>query len=275
LNETNQINLGARAKQALVGFAIGDALGAPYEFTSPVHDELTEQWRGRETLSFTDDTFLMMSTLEGMASRERAGGAWEAFHSAARDSLIRWFDSGDLRGIGQTTRDALVQIKWHIEQGRNPVLFRINPIRAYDFTNSAGNGAISRALPLLFSGDYNQRELRKFIELTHLHPDCFDSVLSLAELISNGKRSTQLIKPGAMGFWCVETLIIAQRAVDRAKTAEEAFILSQRPQGDNDSTAALTLAIWVWEKGWDKTLDKLVTRLKEDDRARLESVGLL
>ncbi len=264
-----------RAQHALKAFALGDAIGAPYEFQTPVIDEITERWNGDEGLQFTDDTYLVLSSLPALRVLASDGGDWMAARQAALEYLLEWYRSGDLRGIGGTTRDALKQLSKH-EEAKKPLHeFKLNPIRGYDFGASAGNGVLSRALPLLLRGYWPGRDLRGFLELTHLHPDGFESVASLNARISEGVASTRLIRPGAKGFWCVETLVIAERAVAKAKSSLEAFIMSQRPEGDNDSTAALALALWVFEHGWDDDLERLYSRLEADDRKQLGGIESL
>ena len=44
-------------------FAIGDALGAPFEFCSPTFDEIEKRWLSNTPLLYTDDTFLLLSSV--------------------------------------------------------------------------------------------------------------------------------------------------------------------------------------------------------------------
>lgn len=266
--------LSPKTRDSLKGFVVGDAIGEPYEFRSPVIDEITERWKGRESLRFTDDTHLVLSSLHALHALSAGGQGWASARQAALEYLLDWFKSGDLRGIGLTTTDALRQLSRHEEELKPLHEFKLNPIRGYNFANSAGNGVLSRALPFLLEGHKPGREMRTFLELTHLHPDGFESVGGLSERIWKGTPSSRLILPDAKGFWCVETLVIAERAVAQAKTSLEAFILSQRPGGDNDSTAALALALWVHERGWDRDLERIYARLEAGDLERLEGVGV-
>lgn len=263
-----------KTRDTLKGFVIGDAIGEPYEFRSPVIDEITERWKGRERLRFTDDTYLVLSSVHALRALTEGEQGWVSARQAALEYLLNWYRSGDLRGIGLTTTDALRQLARHEEALKPLSEFKINPIRGYDFANSAGNGVLSRALPFLLQGHKPGREMRAFLELTHLHPDGFESVGGLSERIVSGNASSRLIRPDAKGFWCVEALVIAERAVAQAKTSLEAFILSQRPGGDNDSTAALALALWVHDRGWDRDLERIYARLEAGDLERLGGAGV-
>ena len=49
------------SRYAILGFMIGDALSAPFEFGTPVIEELDERWNGKEPLRFTDDSHLVLS----------------------------------------------------------------------------------------------------------------------------------------------------------------------------------------------------------------------
>lgn len=259
-----------------MAFVLGDALGAPFEFRTPLLEELNERWLGHESVFFTDDTYLLLSSLCAIhAGRLTDQPDWSGAREAALVYLLEWIRSDDLRGIGLTTRAALSQLERHIENDGEWSTFKLERSSGYDFSNSAGNGILSRALPLILAGLRPDQNFRSFLELTHLHPDGHDSVDWMHASLIDSKRSGKLIKRAAKGFWSIEALVIAELAIGKATTSREAFILSQRPGGDNDSTAALALAMWVWEHGWDMELDQLLRRLDERDSARIMEVGLV
>lgn len=101
----------------LTGLAIGDALGMPFE-THPRASEALRKWDGtfqpgspyntrqpeRKAGEWTDDTkmakALAMSLIEG--------GVYNPALASA--NYIDWYHSGDLRGMGKTTKEAMDRI---------------------------------------------------------------------------------------------------------------------------------------------------------------------
>ena len=94
-----------RRAGAVLGLAVGDALGATYEFCSP--DEIPEGplemagggWLDLEPGETTDDTALTRAVLIGYES-----GTLDL--SRVRDEMLRWQDTNP-KDIGNQTRKAL------------------------------------------------------------------------------------------------------------------------------------------------------------------------
>ena len=57
--QRNNIN---RIKNLIIGFAIGDALGDPFEFKDPHKDEIHKRYYSNSEFNFTDDTKLEKNT---------------------------------------------------------------------------------------------------------------------------------------------------------------------------------------------------------------------
>lgn len=100
-----------RRAGAILGLAVGDALGATYEFCSP--DQVPEGslemvgggWLDLEPGETTDDTALTRAVLKGYH-----GGSL-ALHRV-RDEMLRWQDTGP-KDIGNQTRKALRYLRDH------------------------------------------------------------------------------------------------------------------------------------------------------------------
>jgi ADP-ribosyl-[dinitrogen reductase] hydrolase len=160
-----------RAIGALIGSAVGDALGAPFEFgragayrkrfPEPVIGGIGEMVGGGsfgwEPAEFTDDTQMAVALAESLLA---SGGLdpedlWTRFRTWAATA----------KDVGNTTRLALRHTK---SSGAAEVAHR-------ELGKSAGNGALMRATPLaLFTlGDDRDRTVRLAVSqaaLTHADP---------------------------------------------------------------------------------------------------------
>ncbi len=97
----------------ILGLAVGDALGMPVEFRSAQelkkrYGRVTEMMDGERLKAgqFTDDTLMTVATLESILAQKRVDP-----EDLAR-RFLAWYESGDLRGIGGTTRQALLALKY-------------------------------------------------------------------------------------------------------------------------------------------------------------------
>jgi len=122
----------------LVGLAIGDALGMPFETAAPTTPTLLA-WKGGYEASkfhklgpgqFTDDTQMSIALAASLFEK----GFYDP-ETAARKYLA-WFQSGDARGMGGSTRKALARlatgVPWY-EAGEK---------------GAEGNGTAMRAAPI-------------------------------------------------------------------------------------------------------------------------------
>jgi ADP-ribosylglycohydrolase len=131
-----------RVRGALLGLAVGDALGAPLEGASPAEAaavaagglEMTgdDCWAPGEG---TDDTALMLALAESIGAR----GLLDADDVAGR--YIAWASAGG-KGIGRTTRHALVGAT-----GANDARARARERHRLE-PSVAGNGTVMRAAPV-------------------------------------------------------------------------------------------------------------------------------
>ncbi|MFQ5988417.1 MAG: ADP-ribosylglycohydrolase family protein [Candidatus Methylomirabilales bacterium] len=134
-------SLDDRLQSCLLGLAIGDALGMPFEgypswVVGPVLDQIQgfheSSHRGLGAGQWTDDTQMTLCLARSLVRRGQAEP-----EDIAREYL-GWFQSGDVRGIGATTLSAMTRLEggapWH-ESGT-------------EGEYAAGNGAAMRAAPL-------------------------------------------------------------------------------------------------------------------------------
>jgi len=129
----------------LVGCAIGDALGNPFEMKLANYEPLQE-WDGTfkeggtfwwgQPGQYTDDT--LMSVALGSSLVEH--GKFDAEDISTK--YLAWMESGNTRGIGATTARALTRLKNGASVQESGVV--LNP----DGTPVGGNGTAMRAAPL-------------------------------------------------------------------------------------------------------------------------------
>ena len=121
-----------RRAGAILGLAVGDALGATYEFSSP--RDVPEGplgmvgggWLGLEPGETTDDTALTRAVLTGYE-----GGPLDL--RRVRDAMLSWQDT-DPKDIGNQTRKALAHLRVHPDAISLP-----------EDPDAQGNGAVMRA----------------------------------------------------------------------------------------------------------------------------------
>ena len=142
----------------LVGCAIGDALGNPFEMR-PAISPLLKEWDGQfkaggtfwygEPGQYTDDTLMSIALSASLIEHQ----GYNPEDAAAK--YLAWMESGNTRGIGTTTAASLTHLKWgasYLESGliNNP-----------DGTPVGGNGTAMRASPI---GLVYRNDLMKLME---------------------------------------------------------------------------------------------------------------
>ena len=154
---------------AILGGAIGDCLGGPYEGKS-APDTLNQ--RGHRRIS--DDTILTLATCESIIERGSADPA------AIADKLGFLYRSGSLEGVGAATLKAASELArgghWALV-GRKGAM-------------AAGNGAAMRIAPVAFCldpRDRNQRRtIRDICRITHHNEEAYTGALAIAISIRSG-----------------------------------------------------------------------------------------
>lgn len=142
----------------LVGCAIGDALGNPFEMKLANYIPLME-WDGQfkeggtfwwgQPGQYTDDT--LMSIALGTSLIEKGGFDPEDVAT----KYLAWMESGNTRGIGGTTAAALTRVKLGANWQESGLILNA------DGTPVGGNGTAMRASPI---GLYFRKDIKKLLE---------------------------------------------------------------------------------------------------------------
>lgn len=154
------INLASRLTGCLVFGAVGDALGSYYEGRPNNATVSFEHLHG-----ITDDTQLTLATCEAIIKAGRVTP------DSIAASMLRWYNSGRLTGLGASTlkalRDLQVGAHWALA-GRTGEY-------------AAGNGAAMRIAPLGFfiDPDEDRTLIKDVSNITHKNDEAFTGSLAI------------------------------------------------------------------------------------------------
>lgn len=196
----------------ILGLAIGDALGQPFEF-SDSKKIIESGWKGELKGSsygfkgmwnlkegqWTDDTKMALALAESLLEKNH----FDADHVAGK--YIEWVESGDLRGIGKRTQNAIYKMingtppmkAGDPSEGRPKPSFKIlgdkrskDEPGLYGVGDYCGNGTVMRCAPIgLFyhnvnDGDDRIKAAEHDATMTHDHADARDSSVALCSMIA-------------------------------------------------------------------------------------------
>lgn len=255
----------SRFRGSLVGLAVGDALGAPFEGLprgafGPVEDMVGGGRHGLRVGTWTDDTSMALCLADSLVSRRGFD---------LRDQLeryLRWLEDGYLSsaeyafGMGRTTSRALARY----EMTGDPLSSGLTD------PDSAGNGSLMRLapVPLFFAADRAEaiRLSGESSRATHATRVAVDACRYFGALVAgaaSGLAKEQLLAddyfegelapeveavargsfrrkdlPAASGY-VVHTLEAALWALESSSSFAEGALLAINLGGDTDTTAAV------------------------------------
>ena len=169
---------GERARGVLLGLALGDALGAPFEGRSQVTAAQVDAWvDARELLRWTDDTHMALTLARYLVADpelddpEALGAAF-----AQAYTLEPW------RGYGSGPPQVFAMV----EQG---LRFEEAAATLFGGSGSFGNGAAMRVAPVgLLPAAMDPPEAARVAgaqaRVTHSHPDAIDGATVVAQVIA-------------------------------------------------------------------------------------------
>lgn len=246
-----------RAIGALVGLAVGDAVGTTLEFKpKPSHPILTDMVGGGpfklKSGQWTDDTSMALALADWLASDVDLDPA------DLMSRFVRWYKNGEYSctgtffDIGNATRAALNRF---IDSGE-PLAGSPNP-------RSAGNGALMRLSPVAIRFWKDRERLAEIAEVqtltTHGAEECVDASIRFAGLLADvisGKNISDALRDeptsGINSVWrgahrskiqgtgyVVDCLNAALWAVSRTTSFRSAILLAANLGDDADTTAAV------------------------------------
>lgn len=256
----------SRYRGSLLGLAVGDALGTPYEGQArgsfePVMDMAGGGWRGLAVGTWTDDTSLALCLAESLVARRDfdAHDQMERYLRWMQDG--HWSSTGYAFGIGHTISMALARY----ELTRDP------SSSGRGTPDSAGSGSLMRLapVPLFFAAD-RARAVQLSGEssrTTHTTPAAMDACRYFGALIAGAATGVAKDELLAEGYWdggglvdeiaaiaggsfrgdsppdssgyVVHTLQAALWALARTGSYREGALLCVNLGGDTDTVAAV------------------------------------
>lgn len=258
----------SKMKAALVGLAVGDALGTTLEFGPGTSDESHRDLIGGGPFKmppggWTDDTSMALCLAESLLEC----GGFDAADLMER--FCRWWKEGYLShdgrcfDIGTTTTRALHRF---ITDGE---AFAGDPS-----PEAAGNGSLMRLAPVAIYFAYNRSQAadvaREQSRTTHAAPQCLAACGEFSDLLIDAFHGTASVSShhdpntvSASGY-VVDTMEAALWAVARTDSFEDALIKAVNLGDDADTVGAVTGqlagAIYGYEAIPDRWLNQLLWR---------------
>lgn len=261
----------------LVGCAIGDALGNPFEMKAPISPALVEWdglfkaggtfWKG-EAGQYTDDTLMTIALSKSLLQSNGFDP-----EDVAKEYLA-WYETGNTRGIGSTTAEACFNLKtgatWQesgltkATQAGNGSAMRASPIGLVyrndlnrllssavldasitHNSNEPKMGSVAVALGTAFlANDGGDRE-SILKEVIYVLEDCdVKGKLQQAEfhLAEGTDPKIALAEIGSSGY-VAETVGAAFYCLNKTSSFKECVIMAIKCGGDTDTTAAVAGAL--------------------------------
>lgn len=265
LPDTSDAAIKDRAKGALLGLAMGDAVGTTLEFSlrdqhPPLSDMIGVGPFKLMPGQWTDDTSMALALADSLIAHDDVN----AHDLMAR--FVQWYEEGMYSctgrcfDIGITTRQALLRYK----TSGDPIAGSVDPY-------SAGNGSLMRLAPVAIRYFDNRAKLKDAAALqsrtTHAAPEAVDACVAFAELLADaiaGARKSEILNcrhvDGAQGMaqilagswrgkaraaikssgYVLHSLEAAIWSTGRTAKFEDAVLLAANLGDDADTTAAIT-----------------------------------
>jgi len=243
----------------LLGVAIGDALGATYEFT-PAHDAQYAtgdivgggyfHWRPGQPTDDTDQTLIV-------AKAVAIHRGVDAIVGTTTLGLIDWWQKGP-KDVGATTSYALRQ---------RAASHKVNTFR------SKANGSLMRTAPIGFLPTSIRNDAaRRVSRITHTSPDCVNDCIDYSNLIAYYAAGGEAIIPSPDdprewydgGGHVRDSYDIALWALNSAEYvgAADALLEVVRLGGDTDTNAAIAGGLLGARNGTDAWPGRWIDRLE-------------
>ena len=249
----------SKLRSAIYGFAIGDALGVPYEFkernTFICTDMIGHGTWNQEDGTWSDDTSLTLATAKSIKDK----GCIDL--KDIRKNFEAWLyndeftANGTVFDVGGTTREAI-----ELEHGM-------------DGFHDNGNGSLMRILPLAFT-TASDEDIANVSAITHAHEiskkACIEYIHIARKLIKGEKYHDELIKnidesEIKSGGFVLDTLVASLWCILNTCNYKDAVLKAVNLGSDTDTTAAVTGGLAGIIYGFDAIPKEWIDKLKNKE----------
>ena len=251
----------SKLRDAVYGFAVGDALGLPYEYKERGSFTCTGMTGGgtwnQVKGTFSDDTSVLLATCASL----KKYGKVNALDMMRR--LAFWLYRGDYTpdgkviNVGNSTLQAI-----NAFDGVNPFCGRSS-----EWNN--GNGALMRMLPLAFVDDISDEDIRRVVTLTHAHELAIKyctGYVRVAEAIRKDMESEiTYTLPLYSSAYVKDTFNSAIYAFTTTSSYEECVLKAINLGGDTDTIGALAGGLAGLKYGFDSIPEEWIRDLRRKD----------
>jgi len=265
----------------LVGCAIGDALGNPFEMKPAISPLLTEWdgqfkaggtfWKGQAG-QYTDDTLMSIALSKSLIQVNGFDP-----EDVAKEYLA-WYDTGNTRGIGTTTAGAILNLKLgasHLESGLttnadgsptggNGTAMRVSPIGLfyrYDLTKlmesaikdaaithnslepKIGSVAVAMGVALLANQVSSPKAVLADVSSVLTDSLVRDKIQQANFFIEQGIDPVLALAEIGTSGYVPETVGAAFYCLAATQSFQDAVVMAVRGGGDTDTTAAVVGAL--------------------------------
>lgn len=255
----------SRYEGAILGVAIGDALGAPLEFMTgeeiskkygTVRDMIGGGWLSVLPGEVTDDTQMTMAVADGILANPD-----NPFPEIGK-RFIDWYDTNP-KDIGNTCRAAIFRAKTAKADEAVKWWDIANRINTETNGNTAGNGGLMRTIyPAMYYGKNAGKIARNIGAMTHSHPESDLAIFNYTTVISEILEAPEEIDigwakerieyrmkavrdrlegkdPKPSGY-VIDSAVCAMNAIRDTSNFEDALIYAVNLGGDADTIGAIT-----------------------------------
>lgn len=294
-----------RAIGAMIGLAVGDAIGTTLEFkTRDSYEPLTDMVGGGpfklKPGQWTDDTSMALALMDSLAVKG------ELDEVDLMERFVRWHEKGEYSSTGRCF-DIGITVRGALSRWKSTG----DPIAGSTAPDTAGNGSLMRLAPVAVRWWRDRVKLRDIAarqsRTTHGAPEAVEACIAYAELLADaieGRPRSEVLRAGQgpyagaiagimAGSWrgkhrkavrasgyVLQSLEAALWSVGRSGSFEEAVLMAANLGEDADTTAAiagpLAGALYGLQEIPSRWLDKLAWRERMMERAEnLFDAGVL